>query len=95
MTDITAIILILIAVVSLVVSVFIIPLIKGKLTADQLQKVQFWVNIAVTAVEQTITGEGKGPDKKAAVLEFLENRGITYDPEAVDAMIEAAVYGLK
>ena len=73
----------------------VVPLIQGKVTAEQLNQIAFWVQIAVTAAEQIWQQSGKGPDKKAYVQEFLAQKGIQIDNEALDALIEAAVYELK
>jgi len=53
------------------------------------------VKIAVSAAEQIYNGSGRGPEKKAYVLEWLKQRGITVDEAKLDAMIESAVYELK
>ena len=47
----------------------------------------------VLCAEQLFKGTGRGPEKKAHVIESLEEMGITVDA-TTDAMIEAAVYGL-
>ncbi len=53
------------------------------------------MKIAVSAAEQIYNGSGRGPEKKAYVLEWLKQRGITVDEAKLDAMIESAVYELK
>ena len=52
------------------------------------------MKIAVTAAEQIYTGSGNGEAKKAYVLNWLREHGITVDDEKLDALIEAAVYEL-
>lgn len=52
------------------------------------------MKIAVTAAEQIYTGSGRGEEKKAYVLNWLQEHGITVDAEKLDALIEAAVYDL-
>ena len=73
----------------------VIPYIKSKTTAQQQTEINAWVKIAVSAAEQIFNGSGRGAEKKAYVLEWLKQRGITVDEAKLDAMIESAVYELK
>jgi len=93
--DITQIIGIVITLIGAIVSAFVIPYIKARTTASQREQIQAWVNIAVAAYEQLIQGDKKGAERKAAVLVWLNERGVTVDTDEIDAMIEAAVYKLK
>ena len=95
MIDITSIVNAVIALLAAVVSTFLVPWIKGKVEAQKLEKVADWVTIAVSAAEQIYKESGMGEKKKQYVLDFLEDKGLTVDINSVDAMIEAAVYGLK
>lgn len=47
------------------------------------------------AAEQIYRGSGRGEEKKAYVLNWLAEHGITLDEERIDALIEAAVYELN
>ena len=76
------------------VSLFLVPLLKSKLTVDQQQKLNEYVTIAVQAAEQIYKGPGQGEEKKKYVLEWLSKRGITIDSDELDALIESAVYQL-
>lgn len=95
MIDITSIVNAVITLLAAVVSTFLVPWIKGKVEAQKLEKVADWVTIAVSAAEQIYKESGMGEKKKQYVLDFLEDKGLTVDINSVDAMIEAAVYGLK
>ena len=95
MIDITSIVNAVIALLAAVVSTFLVPWIKGKVEAQKLEKIVDWVTIAVSAAEQIYNESGMGEKKKQYVLDFLEDKGLTVDINSVDAMIEAAVYGLK
>ena len=95
MIDITSIVNAVIALLAAVVSTFLVPWIKGKVEAQKLEKVADWVTIAVSAAEQIYKESGMGEKKKQYVIDFLEDKGLTVDINSVDAMIEAAVYGLK
>lgn len=95
MIDITSIVNAVIALLAAVVSTFLVPWIKGKVEAQKLEKIMDWVTIAVSAAEQIYNESGMGEKKKQFVLDFLEGKGLMVDINSVDAMIEAAVYGLK
>jgi len=78
-----------------VITTFVVPYIKSKTTAAQQSQINAWVRIAVSAAEQIYNGPGKGKDKKAYVLTWLRQHGVTVDEPQLDALIEAAVYELK
>lgn len=81
--------------IAAVFTAVVIPYIKSKTTAQQQTEINAWVKIAVSAAEQIFNGSGRGTEKKAYVLEWLKQRGITVDEAKLDAMIESAVYELK
>ena len=93
--DITPIIEAAFMLIAAVITAVIVPYIRSKTTDTQRAELQALVRIAVTAAEQLYVGTGKGKEKKAYVLEWLDERGITVDSEKLDAMIESAVYSLK
>lgn len=93
--DITAIINAVIALVSAVVTAFLIPWIKSKTTSQQRENLIAWVKIGVAAAEQIYQGEKRGTEKKQYVLDFLADNGISFDEESVNAAIEAAVKQLN
>ena len=66
----------------------VIPYIKSKTTAQQQTEINAWVRIAVSAAEQIFNGSGRGAEKKAYVLEWLKQRGITVDEAKLDAKRE-------
>ena len=94
MFDITIIIEAVFALIAAVVTAIVIPYIKRKTSLTQQEQINAWVRIAVAAAEQIYVGSGRGVEKKAHVLNFLKSHGITFDVDAIDAMIEAAVYEL-
>ena len=73
----------------------VMPYIKSRTTAQQQAEINAWVKIAVTAAEQIYRGSGRGEEKKAYVLNWLAEHGITLDEDRIDALIEAAVYELN
>ena len=95
MIDITPIINAVIALIAAIITVFLIPWINSKVEAEKLSKIMSWVRIAVDAAEQIYNESGMGEKKKQYVLDFLEGKGFTIDPNSIDAMIEAAVLSLN
>ena len=93
--DITPIINAAIALISAAVSVFLIPWIKSKTTAEQRKELIAWAKIGVAAAEQLYVGAGRGEEKKQYVIDFLKEKGFTVDETSVDAAIEAAVKQLN
>ena len=83
------------ALVAAVITAVVIPYIKSRTTAQQQAEINAWVKIAVTAAEQIYRGSGRGEEKKAYVLNWLAEHGITLDEDRIDALIEAAVYELN
>ena len=91
--DYTQIISAVIALISALVSAFLIPWIKTKIDADKLQTVRAYVEIGVKAAEQ-LYAASEGDKKKAYVISFLAGKGIKFDVETVDKLIEATVLQL-
>lgn len=94
MIDITPIANAIIALIAAVISAFVIPYVKSKTDAAKLEKITLWVTIAVEAAEQLYAGSGRGAEKKAYVVNFLNSKGYTLDPDSLDKLIEAAVFNL-
>ena len=67
--NITTIIQAVFALIAAVITVIVIPYIKSKTTAQQQTDIEGWVRVAVSAAEQLYKGSGRGPEKKAYVLE--------------------------
>lgn len=95
MTDLTPIVNAVITLIAAIVTTFLIPWIKSKIDAAKLAQIVEWVGIAVRAAEQIYNESGMGEKKKQYVLDFLENKGFTLDPNSINAMIEAAVKNLN
>lgn len=95
MTDLTPIVNAVITLIAAIVTTFLIPWIKSKIDAAKLAQIVEWVGIAVRAAEQIYNESGMGEKKKQYVLDFLEDKGFTLDPNSINAMIEAAVKELN
>lgn len=97
-TDITPIVEAVIALVSAVITVFLIPYIKTKLTEAQRRRIKEYIDTAVMAAEKlfpSVDGEKLGEEKLQYVADYLKSKGIDFDVENVyddiRIMIESAV----
>lgn len=95
MIDLTDVIIAVIGLVGTMVTTFLVPYLKQKLTNEQYSEMQLWVNIAVKAAEMLYTGSGCGAAKKEYVIEFLKQKGYTMDTESIENMIESAVLEMQ
>lgn len=93
--DITPIVQAVFALVAVIITAIVIPWIKFKTTKEQQDEIKQWVKIAVAAAEQIFVGQGRGEEKKQWVLEFLSKHNLKVDMDAIDALIEAAVWELN
>lgn len=90
---------IVVAVATVLISAYVIPLLKVKVTDAKYQRLLEIVEIAVRAAEQTIKGSGHGAIKKDEVINYVTNwmlsHGIDITDEQLDQLIEAAVYAMN
>ena len=95
--NITQILLGLILIVGAIIGGFIIPAIRARLSAEQIELLKGIAQTAVFAAEK-IFGAKMGADKKAyaikLVKKLLEKKNLTFDEEVIDAAIEAQVQQL-
>ena len=91
--DITEIIECIVGLVSALITVFIIPVLRQKLSDEKRQRLLFWIETAVNAAEQ-LYGSKPGQQKKDFVVSFLLSKGIVADVDEVAALIESEVYKL-
>lgn len=88
--DYTNIIGAVITLITALLTAFVIPWIKQKYDSEKLRKWQAYVDIAVKAAEQ-LYDVNDGAAKKAYVIEYLSKKGIKFDSDTVDKMIESSV----
>lgn len=93
--DITPIVEALILLVVAFIGCFVIPFVRSKTSVSQRQELQAWITLAVQAAEQLYQGQGRGAEKKAYVIKWLEDHGIYIDESQLEVMLESAVYALK
>ena len=86
---------VVLALVSVVVTGIIIPLIRAKVSKTDLEKALVIADIAVKAAEQIYKESGKGPIKKKYVIEYLRKSGLNLSDEEINALIEATVKELN
>lgn len=95
MVDLTQIVVAVLTLIISLVSAFLVPYIKSKVTNEQLETIKLWVKVAVEAAEMLYKGSGRGEEKKKYVLDFLESKGFKLNTEEIDNLIESAVLELK
>lgn len=93
--DLTPILTALIALIGAIVTYYVIPLLKGKISADKWQEIVKWVEIAVAAAEQMKQAGIITVPKKDFVIAFLKDKGVTITDEELNALIEAAVFEIN
>ena len=93
--DITYVVEALITLIFAVITAFLIPWIKTRISNEKLAEVSEWVIIAVKAAEMIYNQAGMGEKKKEYVEKFLAEKGFKLNTESIDALIEAAVLELK
>ena len=98
--DLTQIILAVIALLSTVLTTFVVPYLKAKLDVEksnlsenQANMLRLAITTACTAAEQLYNSD-EGQQKKAYVLNLLKTQGYDVDSAALDAAIEAVVLEL-
>ena len=95
MVDLTQIIVAVLTLVISLITAFLTPYLKTKVSGEQLETIKFWVNIAVEAAEMIYVGTGRGQEKKEYVVQFLNSKGFTLNVAEIENLIEAAVMELK
>lgn len=95
MIDITPIVNAFITLIGLLLTTFLIPWIRTKISNEKLKEIQKWTSVGVKAAEMIYTESGMGDAKKKYVRKFLESKGYKLDIETVDALIEATVRDMQ
>lgn len=93
MIDLTPILEAVLMLAVALITAFVIPYIKKKVGAENMDEFLAWVDIAVAAAEQ-LFDSADGNKKKMYVVKFLESKGFKVDTEDLDNAIEAAVLHL-
>lgn len=95
MTNITPIITGILALLSTILTIVVIPYIKQKTTTTQQEQIAAVIKTAVYAAEQLFKGTGRGQEKKEYVVNYLHSLGIEVDIDDItdnlNVLIEATV----
>ncbi|MGN0467718.1 MAG: phage holin, LLH family [Acutalibacteraceae bacterium] len=91
--DLTQLIEAVITLVTAVMTCFLIPMLRQRLSESKQEALKYWTETAVAAAEQ-LYGSKAGQQKKEYVLSFLLSKGIVVDVDEVTALIESTVYSL-
>lgn len=95
MFDLTPIVSLCATVILAIASRYLIPLIRSKWTDEQINTAKTWATIAVKAAEMIYNGPGRGEEKKAEVMRFLNSKGFKLDEDELDKIVESAVLELQ
>lgn len=76
--------------VATILALFVVPAIKSKVGAQNMDTFLKWVDIAVAAAEQLYEA-ADGEAKKDYVLNYLTMKGYEVDEAELDMAVEAAV----
>lgn len=89
----------IIPVIGAIVTYFVIPYFKSKVSDTDLERIKKWTDTAVKAAELMFAGESLGDSKKEYVVDFLvdlmNKEKIIITEDQLNALIEAAVLELK
>ena len=93
------IILALIPVFGAIITYFVVPFIKSSVSEKQLIQYKEWAILAVKCAEMLWKESGHGEDKKAYVVDFLNDmfnkNKIVITDQQLEVLIEAAVKQMK
>lgn len=82
----------------LIVTRYLVPWIRAKIGAEQLEEAKTWVNAAVLMAQQVYAAK-PGPERKAIVVDLIRGmlikKNIDISAEQLDTLIEAAVKAMK
>lgn len=93
--DLTPVVETVIMLICAVITVFVIPKIKASLNKDQQDMLNYWVKVAVMAVEeQARSGKILKSEKFEKAKEILKEQGFDIDDEKIAALIDSSVWDL-
>jgi len=86
----------IITILTVLITAFIIPYIKSKISAQNFVIIASWVTVAVEAAEQLYkNADNAGLLKYEYVVSSLKEKGIDIDETELKNLIESAVLKLK
>ena len=89
-----------IALASVIVTYYLVPLIKSKMSHEKLKEIEKWASFIVLALQQTYgTEEEVNTVKKEKAMELINELLMESDmhltPEQINVIVESAVKNLK
>ena len=93
--DLTQILAAVLTILGLVLTRYVVPLIKSRLSQKQADDLAYWAGVAVMAVEEAARA-GRIPKsaKFTEVVKFLEGKGFTLNEAELTALIDSTVWNL-
>ena len=103
MVDLTPLIGTILTLISAIITTFLVPWLRSKLNINEQQlnamfdsDFEYWVTVADGAAEQIFSQKPKsGSEKKAYVINWLNEHGYDVDQDELEVQIEYAVYKIK
>ena len=93
------VVLTIIPVIGAIITYFIVPFIKSSISEKQLAQYKEWSKLAVKTAEMLWRETGHGEDKKAYVVNFLNDmfnkNKVVITEEQMNVLIEACVKEMK
>jgi hypothetical protein len=86
---------IVLTLVAVLVTYYVVPWLRGRIGAQNMNTAMILVKAGVAAAEQIFSKPEQGELKYKYVVEFLKDKGITITEQELKALIEAAVYELN
>lgn len=95
MIDLTPLIEAIIALVAVIITAYVIPMLKKKMSAEEYELLMKIAEQGVLAAEQIMSGSKLGKEKKEYVINYikttLKEKNMTVNMEDINTAIEAAV----
>ena len=91
--DITTIISAVIMLLGAILTAYFVPMIKARTTAEQRERIQTYIDAAVSAAEILFPDGNKGKEKLKYVAECLAKKGVTFDVDDIHDEIRVMIEG--
>lgn len=93
MTDITSVLTAIVSLAVAVLTVFVIPWLQTRISANEMDQMLKWVDVAVMAAQQ-LYHTADGPTRLEYAMDLLESKGYNIDQQEIRDAVEAAVLKL-
>lgn len=91
--DISFVISAVITLLGAILTVFVIPILKERTTAEQRERIQTYIDAAVSAAEILFPDGNKGKEKLEYVAKCLKKKGVTFDIDDIHDEIRVMIEG--